>query len=111
MTRLINCHIEAENSEYLFYAKNTAIIPSIKAGVYYQLRGIYQINHEGQKAIDAYEKAVKIAGHEDKLEKAMICIVYFAMRLTALPSATRRVPLRVVRQDLSCTFMQPISPL
>ena len=67
-----------KSEKYLIYAKNTAIIPPFRAGVLYMLRSLYQVNYEGQKAIDAYEEAVKIAAHEDKLEKAMICFVYFA---------------------------------
>ena len=67
-----------KSEKYLIYAKNTAVVPPVKAGVCYMLRSLYQVNYKGQKAIDAYEEAVKIAGHEDNLEKAMICFVYFA---------------------------------
>ena len=61
----------------LRFSSNISVVPSVKSGLYYELSRNYAIAHKGQKAIDAYEKAVEIAKKENKMEKGLICPVYF----------------------------------
>ena len=62
---------------YLKVAAAVAVVPSVKAEIYYDISSNYLfLLKEGQMAIDVYEKAEKIAGKPDKHYAALICIAY-----------------------------------